>query len=127
MSAPINGMFTFRRDVQQQNGLTGTAAWTFVNISQYILGVYPTHNGLSVDPCIPTGFGDFTLTRRYRDAMYNIKVTNASNVQKGVKKLVDMTCTGFAEETASESPAPGGGSISAYMGERATAELGLLG
>ena len=32
------------------------------------------------------------------------------------KRLVDMTCTGFAEETASESPAPGGGSISAYMG-----------
>jgi len=32
------------------------------------------------------------------------------------KKLVDMTCTGFADETASESPAPGGGSISAYMG-----------
>lgn len=35
---------------------------------------------------------------------------------KGAKKLVDMTCTGFADETASESPAPGGGSISAYMG-----------
>ena len=32
------------------------------------------------------------------------------------KKLVDLTCTGFANETASESPAPGGGSISAYMG-----------
>ena len=32
------------------------------------------------------------------------------------KRLVDMTCMGFAEETASESPAPGGGSISAYMG-----------
>ncbi len=68
--------------------LTGTAAWTFVNISQYILGVYPTHNGLSVDPCIPTGFGDFTLTRRYRDAMYNIKVSNPNNVEKGVKKLI---------------------------------------
>ncbi len=68
--------------------LTGTAAWTFVNISQYILGVYPTHNGLSVDPCIPTGFGDFTLTRRYRDAMYNIKVTNPNNVEKGVAKLI---------------------------------------
>ncbi|MBP3613747.1 MAG: glutamate formimidoyltransferase [Bacteroidaceae bacterium] len=36
--------------------------------------------------------------------------------QKGVNKLVDMTCAAFAEETASESPAPGGGSISAYMG-----------
>ena len=34
--------------------LTGTAAWTFVNISQYILGVYPTHNGLSINPCVPT-------------------------------------------------------------------------
>lgn len=36
--------------------------------------------------------------------------------QKGANKLVDMTCAAFAEETASESPAPGGGSISAYMG-----------
>ena len=32
------------------------------------------------------------------------------------KRLIDMTCKGFAEETASESPAPGGGSIAAYMG-----------
>ena len=39
-----------------------------------------------------------------------------AEVAKGAKRLVDMTCAGFAEETASESPAPGGGSISAYMG-----------
>lgn len=45
--------------------------------------------------------------------------------RKGVKSLVDMTCTGFAEETASESPAPGGGSISAYMGALAAA-LGTM-
>ena len=45
--------------------------------------------------------------------------------QKGVKRLVDMTCQGFAEETASESPAPGGGSISAYMGALAAA-LGTM-
>ena len=45
--------------------------------------------------------------------------------QKGKKRLVDMTCTGFAEETASESPAPGGGSISAYMGALAAA-LGTM-
>ena len=44
---------------------------------------------------------------------------------KGVKKLVDMTCAAFAEETASESPAPGGGSISAYMGALAAA-LGTM-
>lgn len=41
------------------------------------------------------------------------------------RKLTDMTCTGFAEETASESPAPGGGSISAYMGALAAA-LGTM-
>lgn len=45
--------------------------------------------------------------------------------QKNVNKLVDMTCAAFAEETASESPAPGGGSISAYMGALAAA-LGTM-
>ena len=45
--------------------------------------------------------------------------------QKGMNKLVDMTCKAFAEETASESPAPGGGSISAYMGALAAA-LGTM-
>src|SRR5699024_10537849 len=44
---------------------------------------------------------------------------------KGARKLVDLTCDGFAEETASESPAPGGGSISAYMGALAAA-LGTM-
>jgi glutamate formiminotransferase/formiminotetrahydrofolate cyclodeaminase len=45
--------------------------------------------------------------------------------KKGAQKLVDMTCAAFAEETASESPAPGGGSISAYMGALAAA-LGTM-
>ncbi|MBQ2406557.1 MAG: glycosyl transferase [Lachnospiraceae bacterium] len=67
--------------------LTGTAAWTFTNISQYILGVYPTHKGLSIDPCVPTGFGDFKLTRRFRDVVYHIEVKNPENVQKGVKSM----------------------------------------
>ncbi len=67
--------------------LTGTAAWTFVNISQYILGVYPTHKGLSVNPCVPSGFGDFTITRKFREGTYHITVKNASNVQKGVTSM----------------------------------------
>lgn len=45
--------------------------------------------------------------------------------KNNTKRLVDMTCAGFAEETASESPAPGGGSISAYMGALAAA-LGTM-
>ena len=67
--------------------LTGTAAWTFVNVSQHILGVYPTHKGLSINPCVPKGFGDFTLTRKFREGTYNIKVVNPDNVEKGVKSL----------------------------------------
>ena len=67
--------------------LTGTAAWTFVNISQYILGVYPTHKGLSIDPCTPDGFGDFKLTRSFREGVYHIEVKNPNNVQKGVASM----------------------------------------
>ena len=67
--------------------LTGTAAWTFCNISQYILGVYPTHKGLSIDPCVPHGFGDFKITRKFRGAVYNISVKNPSDVEKGVRSL----------------------------------------
>ncbi len=67
--------------------LTGTAAWTFVNVSQYILGVYPTHNGLSIDPCVPKDFGDFELTRKFREGTYNIKVQNPDRVEKGIKSI----------------------------------------
>ena len=67
--------------------LTGTAAWTFVNVSQHILGVYPTHKGLSIDPCVPKDFGDFELTRKFREGTYNIKVVNPDHVEKGVKSI----------------------------------------
>ena len=67
--------------------LTGTAAWTFVNVSQYILGVYPTHSGLSIDPCVPKDFGDFELTRKFREGTYNIKVQNPDHVEKGIKSI----------------------------------------
>ena len=67
--------------------LTGTAAWTFVNISQYILGVYPTLKGLSVDPCVPADFGDFNVKRIYRGVEYDISVRQ-NGVQKGVKELI---------------------------------------
>ena len=65
--------------------LTGTAAWTFVNVSQYILGVYPTHNGLSIDPCVPKDFGDFELTRKFREGTYNIKVQNLTRLKRELR------------------------------------------
>ena len=67
--------------------LTGTAAWTFVNVSQYILGVAPTHKGLSINPCVPKEFGDFQLTRQFREGAYKIQVLNPDHVEKGVKGI----------------------------------------
>ncbi|MCR5580473.1 MAG: glycosyl transferase [Pseudobutyrivibrio sp.] len=67
--------------------LTGTAAWTFTNISQYILGIYPTLEGLSVNPCIPAEFGDFKVTRVYRGVTYEIEIQNPTKAQKGVASL----------------------------------------
>ncbi len=67
--------------------LTGTAAWTFVNISQYILGIAPTHQGLSVNPCIPKDFGNFEITRKFREGTYHIQVINPDKVEKGIKSV----------------------------------------
>ena len=68
--------------------LTGTAAWTFLNVSQYILGIQPDYDGLVVDPCIPSDLEGFTAVRRFRDVNYHITVKNPDGAQKGVAKLV---------------------------------------
>ena len=68
--------------------LTGTAAWTFVNISQYILGIQPDFDGLRIDPCIPKDFGDYQITRRFRGATYHIEVKNPEHKGKGVASLL---------------------------------------
>lgn len=68
--------------------LTGTAAWTFVNVSQYILGIKPTLEGLRIDPCIPSDFGDFSIIRAYRGVVYHITVNQKNHAQKGVTLLM---------------------------------------
>ena len=67
--------------------LTGTAAWTFVNVSQYILGIRPSFDGLEIDPCICSEMDSFTATRKYRGATYHITVNNPNHVEKGIKKM----------------------------------------
>ena len=67
--------------------LTGTAAWTFVTLSQYILGVRPDYDGLIVDPCIPDNWEKFDIIRKFRNATYNIRISNPAKVNKGIKSL----------------------------------------
>ncbi|MBQ1368728.1 MAG: glycosyl transferase, partial [Firmicutes bacterium] len=68
--------------------LTGTAAWTFTAISQYILGIQPTLKGLGINPCIPSGWNGYTLDRVYRGVTYHITIDNAAGAQKGVACLM---------------------------------------
>ena len=68
--------------------LTGTAAWTFTNISQYIIGIRPEFDGLCIDPCIPDYMKEFSVKRTFRGAEYNIHIDNSSGSQKGLKSLI---------------------------------------
>ena len=67
--------------------LTGTAAWTFVSISQAILGVQPELDGLRIDPCIPPAWKNVRLTRRFRGAEYRIVIENPYGAEHGVRAL----------------------------------------
>ena len=83
----IAGKDAKRHGEAKNSWLTGTAAWNFVAISQYILGVIPEYDGLKIDPCIPENWDGFTAVRKFRDNTYNITVKNPENVSKGIKSI----------------------------------------
>jgi cellobiose phosphorylase len=56
--------------------LTGTAAWNYVAITQYILGVRPDFNGLIIDPCLPSAIKEVKIQRIFRDVEYHIHIKN---------------------------------------------------
>ena len=67
--------------------LTGTSSWTLYSVTQYILGVRPTFDGLMIDPCIPAEWDGFTVTRKFRGDTFNITVKNPNGSMKGVKSV----------------------------------------
>ncbi len=68
--------------------LTGTAAWNWYAITQFILGIRPDYDGLKLDPCIPADWGGFEVSRKFRGADYDIVVRNPAHVCRGVKSLL---------------------------------------
>jgi cellobiose phosphorylase len=84
----IAGKDAGRHGEAKNSWLTGTAAWNFVAVSQYILGIKPQYDGLQIDPSIPKEWSGFKLTRVFRGATYTITVKNPNKVSKGVVKLV---------------------------------------
>jgi cellobiose phosphorylase len=68
--------------------LTGTAAWNLVAIVQWILGLRAEHEGLRVDPCLPSDWEGFSATRRFRGATYQITVRKQAGAGGRVTRLV---------------------------------------
>ena len=83
----IAGKDAFKPGEAKNSWLTGTAAWNYYAITQYILGIQPTYNGLRIEPCIAPEWKGFAVTRKFRGATYLIEVKNPNGSKKGVASL----------------------------------------
>jgi cellobiose phosphorylase len=86
--------------------LTGTAAWNYVAISQWILGIRPTYDGLRVAPVIPSAWSGFEAVRSYRGVRYVVHVERkgpGNEVQLEVDgKLIEGNIIPLPVENAKE-------------------------
>jgi cellobiose phosphorylase len=71
----------------RQSWLTGTAAWMMKAATNWIIGVRPQYHGLLVDPCVPTIWRNFRMTRQFRNAIYDISLSNPTGVSKGIEAI----------------------------------------
>lgn len=84
----VAGKDAFKPGEGKNSWLTGTAAWMWLTVSQYILGVKPQYDGLQIDPCLPTTAKEYTIQRKFRDAEYTITVKNPDGKESGVTQVV---------------------------------------
>lgn len=82
------GKDAYKPGEAKNSWLTGTAAWNWYAITQFILGVKPDYDGLVIDPCVPKSWRHYEIGRKFRDAEYRIKINNPDGVSRGVRRLV---------------------------------------
>ena len=87
-SQMIAGKDAYRPGEAKNSWLTGTAAWNYYAISQFILGIQPDYAGLRIDPCIPKEWDGYTIVREFREVTYKIEIKNPDHVNQGVKQLI---------------------------------------
>ncbi|MCE1166801.1 MAG: glycosyl transferase [Sphingobacteriia bacterium] len=87
-SQMIAGKDAYRPGEAKNSWLTGTAAWNYYAISQFILGIQPDYAGLRIDPCIPKVWDGYTIVREFREVTYLIEIKNPDHVNQGVKQLI---------------------------------------
>jgi cellobiose phosphorylase len=74
--------------------LTGTAAWNYAAVTQWILGIRPTFDGLSVSPVMPSEWNGFEAVRRYRGVRYEIRVERMGTGNRVVLEVDGKTIDG---------------------------------
>jgi len=83
-SQMITGKESARPGEAKNSWLTGTSAWNFYAVSQYILGIRPSLHGIIVDPKLPAHIKNITIHRKFRGAVYQIKINNHPGHQTSV-------------------------------------------
>ena len=79
----VAGKDAVRPGEGKNSWLTGTAAWNWYTVTQFILGIKPDYDGLVIEPCIPSHWKGYTVRRKFRDAEYVIRVSNPEGHCKG--------------------------------------------
>ena len=100
----VAGKDAYKPGEGKNSWLTGTAAWMWLTVSQYILGIQPDYDGLAIRPCLPDTAKEYTVTRCFRDARYTITVKNPDGRQSGIRQ---MTVDGVAVDGNVIPYAPG--------------------
>ena len=112
-SQMIAGKDAARPGEAKNSWLTGTAAWNYYAITQFILGIKPAYNGLEINPCIPSEWKQYNVKRKFRGANYDITIYNPNGVCKGVKSI---TVDGQDIEGQVVSHATGNHKVEVVMG-----------
>jgi cellobiose phosphorylase len=104
----VAGVTAPRAGEAKNSWLTGSASWSYVAVSQHVLGVRAEIDGLTIDPCIPPQWRHVTVRRIFRGARYEIEIVNPRGVAKGVSKIeVD----GAGTDGPTIRPAPAGSTV----------------
>ncbi len=86
-SQMIAGKDAFKPGEAKNSWLTGTAAWNYYAISQFILGIKPEYDGLRIDPVIPAKWEEYKVKRKFREKVFHIHVINREKKNRGVKEV----------------------------------------
>jgi len=114
----VAGKQAARPGEAKNSWLTGTAAWNFHAITEHILGIRPDYDGLRIDPCIPPDWNGYRVTRRFRGATYNIRISNPDGLSRGVS-AVSMDGSPVAGDLVPAAPAGAVRNVEVVMGETA--------